>query len=344
MSIAASSIEKHVKAFCTQIGADSLLVQGAGGNVSWKDGDTLWIKASGIWLAEAELKEIFVPVNFSLLQAAFSRHDFSVNPQVIDRSDLRPSIETALHALMPHRIVVHLHAVEILVYLVQKNAKQKIQTFVGDAVKWVFVDYFKPGADLARAVFEQLTNKSDADVIFLGNHGVVIGGNDLEDIIATLRTLTSRLQTTFSPLLTESTLSTRKSDFFTRGYTLCHDKEIGFLVHTAWLVNKLRHEWALYPDHVVFLGAMPAILEENFMIPDLDELVKNRPPFIFSINDGIYVSPNVTAAQKAQLRCYYDVIIRQDHAEKLSTLSDQQVSELLDWDAERYRQNLTKNK
>jgi rhamnose utilization protein RhaD (predicted bifunctional aldolase and dehydrogenase) len=37
----------EVKTYCSQIGADPLLVQGAGGNASWKEGDTLWIKASG---------------------------------------------------------------------------------------------------------------------------------------------------------------------------------------------------------------------------------------------------------------------------------------------------------
>ena len=195
MSIATPRIEKQVKAFCAQIGADPLLVQGAGGNVSWKDGDALWVKASGTWLAEAELKDIFVPVNLSLLQTALSKNDFSVKPEVSSNSDLRPSIETLLHALMPHRVVVHIHAVEILAHLVQVNAKVEIKNLVGDAVKWIYVDYFKPGADLARAVSEQLTNRSDADVVFLGNHGVVIGGEDVEDVASMLRTLISKLQT-----------------------------------------------------------------------------------------------------------------------------------------------------
>ncbi len=64
MSIATTRIEKQVKAFCAQIGADPLLVQGPGGNVSWKDGDVLWVKASGAWLAHAAGKdEIFIPVD-----------------------------------------------------------------------------------------------------------------------------------------------------------------------------------------------------------------------------------------------------------------------------------------
>lgn len=34
-----------------RVGADPDLVQGAGGNTSIKEGGTLWIKASGLWLA-----------------------------------------------------------------------------------------------------------------------------------------------------------------------------------------------------------------------------------------------------------------------------------------------------
>jgi len=54
-----SALARSVKEFCGRIGKDRLLVQGAGGNVSWKDGNTLWIKASGKWLAHAETEEIF---------------------------------------------------------------------------------------------------------------------------------------------------------------------------------------------------------------------------------------------------------------------------------------------
>lgn len=339
MSKVTTGIEKHVKAFCAQIGADPLLVQGAGGNVSWKDGGTLWIKASGTWLAEAELKEIFVPVDLTFLQTALTKQNFSVKPEITSNSDLRPSIETLLHALMPHRVVVHLHAVEILAHLVQVNARQKIKKRVGDAVKWIYVDYFKPGADLARAVSEQLTTRTDADVVFLGNHGVVIGGKDVEDVVTTLHTLILKLKIKTSISLPENRASRRESDFLTRGYVPCLDKEVHLLVTKDELINRLRHEWALYPDHVVFLGAEAVVLERNFRMIELNEIASRKPPFIFASDDGIYENLSATPAQRSQLRCYFDVIVRQGGADNLSRLTDQQVSELLDWDAEKFRQS-----
>ena len=344
MNIATADIEKHVKEFCAQIGADPLLVQGAGGNVSWKDGGTLWVKASGTWLAEAESKEIFVPVDLTFLQTALTKQNFSVKPEVTSNFCLRPSIETLLHALMPHRVVVHLHAVEILAHLVQTNARQKIKKRVGDAVKWIYVDYFKPGANLARAVSEQLTTRTDADVVFLGNHGVVIGGRDVEDVVTTLHTLIFKLKTKTSKSQPENSLSIRESDFLARGYVPYADKEVSLLAIKDELINRLRHEWALYPDHVVFLGAEAVILERDFRMLELDKIARSKPPFIFSGDDGVYENIAVTPAQKSQLRCYFDVITRQDSADKLSTLTDRQVFELLDWDAEKYRQSSTDSK
>lgn len=338
MSIAPTRIKKDVKAFCVRIGTDPLLVQGAGGNVSWKDGGVLWIKASGTWLAEAESKEIFVPVNLTFLQAALTQQNFSTKPEVISNIGLRPSIETLLHALMPHRVVVHLHAVEILAHLVQVNAKQKIQKLVGEAVKWIYVDYFKPGANLARAVSEQLTTKTDADVVFMGNHGVVIGGRDIEDVATTLHTLIFKLESKTSLSIHENRKSRRELDLMASGYVTCVDEEVGLLAIKDELINRLRHDWALYPDHVVFLGAEAVILEKNFRMNELNEVVKRKPPFIFARNDGVYENVEATPAQRSQLRCYFDVITRQNRVDNLSRLTDQQVSELLDWDAEKFRQ------
>ena len=42
-----------------RIGQDIDLVQGAGGNSSAKEGEVLWVKASGTWLAAARDQPIF---------------------------------------------------------------------------------------------------------------------------------------------------------------------------------------------------------------------------------------------------------------------------------------------
>lgn len=121
-----------------------MLVQGGGGNVSWKDGKTLWIKASGRWLAEADADNIFVPVDLShLLQAT---HDgiFDAIPIALGATGLKPSIETVLHAVMPHRFVVHLHPVAALAFLVRRAPGADLESRL-KGLDWQLVEYRKPG-------------------------------------------------------------------------------------------------------------------------------------------------------------------------------------------------------
>lgn len=330
---------EQVKAYCAQIGSDPLLVQGAGGNVSWKDGDVLWVKASGTWLAEAEAKDIFIPVDLAHLRLDIINQDFTSTPKVVGDSVLRPSIETLLHALMPHKVVVHLHAVEILAHLVRVNPEEEFKKLIGDAVKWGCVDYFKPGADLAEAVAEYLVKHPDIDVVFLRSHGVVIGGDSVEQIEITLSQLVSLLQTKTSPSLTEITSIELDSKLLTRGYRPCDDQEVNQLATRDCLSSRLQAEWALYPDHVVFLGDEAAILGRSIGLSDFDALSVNNPPFIFVIGIGVFESQAVTNAHVAQLRCYKDVLVRQTASEKLISLTKGQVAELLNWDAEKYRRN-----
>jgi rhamnose utilization protein RhaD (predicted bifunctional aldolase and dehydrogenase) len=315
-------------------------VQGAGGNVSWKDGSILWVKASGMWLAEANSKNIFVPVNLMHLQSALSKQDFYVKPEMASSSELRPSIETLLHALMPHRVVVHLHAVEILAHLVRANIKQEIHDLVGDVVKWIFVDYFKPGADLARAVYEQLRNKPDADVVFMGNHGVVIGGENIDEVTTALHRLTSSLKAKTPCSALGNSATSGRSDLSARGYIPCVDREVSLLATEEKFLTILRHDWALYPDHVVFLGPQAVILESGFSLLELDEAALKTPTYIVAAGDGVYESLSATPAQKAQIRCYFDVLARQDGLQKLRSLNQPQIADLLDWDAEKYRTGL----
>jgi rhamnose utilization protein RhaD (predicted bifunctional aldolase and dehydrogenase) len=334
------SIAKQVKAFCAHIGTDPLLVQGAGGNVSWKDGNLLWIKASGMWLADAEVKEIFVPVNLKILNTEILRNNFSVMPLVENKSELRPSIETLLHALMSHRVVVHLHAVEVLAHLVQIDAEQKIAKLFEDSFKWIFVDYFKPGAELAKEIFDQLKNKPESDIVFLRNHGIVVGGQDVGEILAKINLLTSIASIEVTKVTSEKMPIRRESDFLALGYMPHKDYSIYALFNKNLFLDRTRNEWALYPDHVVFLGSKATILEKNFTLDDLIEAASHQPPFIFAVDEGVYEQINVKATQLSQLRCYYDVMSRQTGSDNLSVLSAQQINELLDWDAEKYRQNI----
>jgi rhamnose utilization protein RhaD (predicted bifunctional aldolase and dehydrogenase) len=329
-----------VSRYCARLGADPLLVQGAGGNVSWKEDESLWVKASGTWLAEAAEKEIFLPVDLAHLKHALARGDFSVTPRVLGMSPLRPSIETLLHALLPHRVVVHLHPVEVLSHLVRDDCRSLLESRLGSAVSWALVDYHKPGAALAQAVSAALSGKHCPDLVLLKNHGVVIGGCDVEEVSGLLDWLIGRLAVAQPPSAAGKARQRAVLAIGSERYHAVDSPEVQTLAFPA-LFECLQQKWALYPDHVVFLGAQPFCYASATELSE--ELARgNKPELVFVQGEGVFAAPGFSLAKKAQLRCYHDVLVRQSPDALLTVLDAQQVAELLNWDAERYRQNVAK--
>ena len=95
-----------ISEYCERIGSNPLLVQGAGGNISWKEGDVLWVKASGMWLIDATKENIFVSVDLKYIQQEVAKKKYSIDIQSIESSELHPSIETILHGILPHNVVL----------------------------------------------------------------------------------------------------------------------------------------------------------------------------------------------------------------------------------------------
>jgi rhamnose utilization protein RhaD (predicted bifunctional aldolase and dehydrogenase) len=331
MTLPAHTIADEVKAYCAAMGTDPLLVQGGGGNVSWKDDNVLWVKASGAWLADALDKDIFVPVDLAHLRRAVAAGDFGATPPIIGPSTLRPSIETMLHALLPHKVVVHIHAVEILAHLVRVNPLVGIQRLIPDTVKWGFVDYFKPGAELAGAVSACINEHLDANVLFLRNHGIIVGGESTPEIRRIIETLTKAFATTISEH------SYPEEPQRIDGYVYYPDNAGHQLAKNHQYFDCLKTKWALYPDHVVFLGPHPyaytSINEFNSVRRSFPEL----PELVFIRGEGVYILPHFSKAKAAQLLCYFEVIRRQESLAQLSPLADEQVSALIHWEAEEYR-------
>ena len=326
------ALRSAVVAYCAAIGTDPLLVQGAGGNVSWKDGDTLWIKASGTWLAQAAEKDIFVPVALAPLRAATGAGQFGVTPTVLGGSALRPSIETLLHALMPQRVVVHLHAIEVLAHLVRENWQDEVALLLGDQLSWVAVPYKKPGAELAEAVNLALQSAPAVQVVFLQNHGVVIGADDVAGVDALLAVLTQALR---SPVVAGHGI--QPAALPSASHHPLDDVELHRLVQDPLLHARLGTGWALFPDHVVFLGA-----RAHTATAESVRGARALPDLIFVEGQGVYATAGVSAAKRLQLRCYFDVLVRQRPEHILSTLAAAEIGALLNWDAEQYRMNLSK--
>ncbi|WDZ75338.1 class II aldolase/adducin family protein [Ensifer adhaerens] len=330
-----------------RVGADPLLVQGAGGNTSIKEGGALWIKASGLWLAHARQRDVMVPVALDPLLDALERgdpatekaQDFVIAAQ--NPSGLRPSIETTVHALMPQRVIVHVHCVETIAAAVQTNgAAIAAERLAG--YPHVFVPYARPGLPLARAIAERL--QDNTSVLVLGNHGLVVAAETVADASILLTDITRRLtgQRRQAPTADLAALSRLAVD---SDYRLPEDA----CLHTvaADLDScRLAAGGSLYPDHVIFLGKGVVVAAPGETALSIEEKRRaageSLSPLLLFPGKGVLVQKEISAGALAMARCLADVTARIPADARLRYLTEAENAELLGWDAEKYRQQLNR--
>jgi rhamnose utilization protein RhaD (predicted bifunctional aldolase and dehydrogenase) len=325
-----------INEFCTRIGRNRLLVQGAGGNVSWKQAGILWVKASGACIADADKSEIFVPVELGKLSDQIRLGNFDIDLRLHESGGMRPSIEVMLHAMMRFTVVVHLHAVPVLAKLVQARFKEDISG-ARALGKFCFVSYAMPGAALAKGIHDALVSSPDANVVFMGNHGILVGGESVHEVEKAIDSICAFFEvSTFSA---GGASSSSVGSFYKSGkrFIAFPDSEVQQLALDDSLFCRLEKDWALYPDHVVFLGACPLIFDSEKSFMELEADV-DLPDLVFIRNTGVFVSDDFGSARSAQLICYFDVLSRLRNVDNLVRLTEFQVEELLGWEAEKYRQ------
>ena len=147
----------QLRALSARVGADPLLVQAAGGNTSLKQDGVMWIKASGTWLKDAATRDIFVPLDHAAIMEALARNDPACESCTaflrtdLNSTGLRPSIETTVHALMPQRVVLHVHCVNTIAWAIRADAEARLAEKLA-GFNWAFIPYARPGLPLAGAI------------------------------------------------------------------------------------------------------------------------------------------------------------------------------------------------
>ena len=153
-----------------RLGRDPLLVQAGTGNTSVKLDGVLWIKASGKWLAHAAREEILVPVDLVEIKSCIQRKtDFVAQPS---EHKLVPSIETAMHAVVPLSAIIHVHSVNTIAWAVREDGPAHLADRLA-GLRWQWIPYVGSGLPLAREVEKTFSNSPQTEILVLGNHGLV---------------------------------------------------------------------------------------------------------------------------------------------------------------------------
>ena len=173
------------------LGGDPRLVLHGGGNTSVKtktvdlvgdEWDVLCVKGSGWDMGVIEPQGLpavkLAPLLKARALAVLSDEDMVAlqRANLIDPSSPNPSVETLLHAFLPHKFVDHTHSTAILALVDQENSREICDKVFGRRLG--FVPYIKPGFDLAKAAADIYDADPGVEGLILDKHGIFTFGDD----------------------------------------------------------------------------------------------------------------------------------------------------------------------
>jgi rhamnose utilization protein RhaD (predicted bifunctional aldolase and dehydrogenase) len=324
-------------AVSARVGSDLDLVQAGGGNTSIKEDGILWVKASGKWLAQAADDDMFLPVPMTDIAQRLASEDENFPEYKTRRGvSLRPSVETAVHAVLPQRVVIHVHSVRAIAWAAQADGEQRIAPLL-TGLKWRWIPYTHPGIPLAIRIQREKANRPD--VLILENHGLVVAAEDCAASEKLLHEVERRLdgstRQAAPPDLTALQQRTAGSEWET-----APDDE----THALAMLQESREIAAggtLFPDQCVYLGPAAAIVQGEEPLETAAQLYRQtydfEPVFLIVPNAGVVTRRSMPRAARELLVGLKRVIERMPHAAQVTYLPTAQVARLMNWDAEKYR-------
>ncbi len=200
------------------LGRDPALVLHGGGNTSVKTTvpdqmgrpvDVLCVKGSGWDMAEIEPAGLpavrMSPIVEMRALAKLSDEDM-VNAQrcnLLDSGAPNPSVETLLHAFLPHKFIDHTHAVAVLSISDQPDGNKLCREVYGKRMG--YVAYIMPGFQLAKKAAEVYEEDPSVEGLILEKHGIFTFGDTAREAYERMITKVSlaeeRLQKNRKPVV-----------------------------------------------------------------------------------------------------------------------------------------------
>ncbi|NMA94946.1 MAG: class II aldolase [Clostridiales bacterium] len=262
---------KQFEMVSQEVGQYPDLVQGGGGNTSYKIDDRLMaVKASGYRLDQITTKDGYVIVDYQKIRDYFNTVDLDrdVNfeiesasfmkgciPEGMNPKDLRPSIETGFHSFMD-RYVIHTHSVYANILCCAVEGEDIANAIFDDSIGMLWAPYVNPGFDLTIELNKAMKQYMDAKghapkVIFMENHGLIVSGDNADECLKLNERVNSIIKSHFGlakdypKILLEKIGENRYKSLTTYLRDTLIEKNIGM---------DLFRDISLYPDQLVYLG------------------------------------------------------------------------------------------
>jgi ribulose-5-phosphate 4-epimerase/fuculose-1-phosphate aldolase len=303
-------------------------VQATNGNTSIKLEGILWIKASGRRLAHAMKEEMFVPLALAEVRESI-QNDTEITSRYALRHDLRPSIETAMHAVLRHRVVIHVHSINAIAWAIRLDGPDQLKERLA-GLHWQWIPYAASGIPLAREIENAVAAAPKTNVLILGNHGLVVCGDSC-DIAETLLREVERLLAITPRRFPkhDTTVLAMIARFPTWQFP---DVNLLHALGTDEVSLKILRGGVLYPCQAIFLGQTIPLLPTEVIVSRFPECLNGKdraPAFVAVEGSGVMLNKNVTSAERATLIGLAQVTQRTEESTRLRYLKAREVTDVL---------------
>jgi rhamnose utilization protein RhaD (predicted bifunctional aldolase and dehydrogenase) len=356
-------------------------VLAGGGNTSWKNRDNLYVKGSGISLAEA-VPDSFVKMHRNALSIIWEKHypESSEERESAVLADLmaarkpgeekkRPSVETLLHDILPFAFVVHLHPALVNGLTCSRHGEKAAGEIFGNEIIWVAP--VNPGYVLSKIVKTAIDdyktkNGKAAAVIFLQNHGVFVGHTSEEGVKEKYDEIMCKIEARIKrhpdfsdeKILTINTKTDSQINDIINIIETLTDLAGCAVFMRGWEIAALVKDRASFspvssaftPDHIVYAGSEPLFTEAKTDASIRDDWEKytiktGRKPKIAAVQGlGVF---GVGASEKAALlalELFRDAIKVAVYSQSFGGplfMTQDKIDFINNWEVERYRSNVS---
>src|SRR5438045_7918876 len=98
---------------------------------------------------------------------------------LLDSTAPNPSVETLLHAFLPHKFIDHVHSTAVLALTDQPDGEAVVREVYGDRV--AYVPYTIPGFALAKSVADVFDRNPQVEGLVLLQHGIFTVGESAQE-------------------------------------------------------------------------------------------------------------------------------------------------------------------
>ena len=343
-------------------GSNGEYVLAGGGNTSYKDETTLYIKGSGTALATIKPEE-FVRIDRKELEKIWDKKysDDEATRESEVLADMmnsrapgeskRPSVETLLHDLFPYKYVLHLHPAIVNGVTCSKNGEATVKELFPKAV---WVENSKPGYTLAALCRGSLGEYEKANgefpkVLFLQNHGIFFAADTTEELDVIVDEIISGIKAkiTAYPSHELVEVDTEKAAKIAPVIRMLYGDGKEATVRFCCEKSLLEYDpetKSFTPDHIVYCKAAPLIVADGDDIPAAFKAYTDKngykPKVVYYRGLGAFCCGNTFKEACTTTVVFLDAVAISVYAQSfggVSTMPEWLETFIINWEVESYR-------